>query len=798
MAPLRKFASRRSEKGSQMQEQTEIQQYGRTPSTLGAEVAAAALRPSGSVRSPPISPLPSRGASSTNLLRQQTTRSNSSRPTVEAPTSTPLTLQRRPSYAPAVSSPLNPASPTGSIKSRDSSPSSIERRESPRDGMTALSHTHSINAIGTAAPLGKPPVPPPRRGRAPSPEIQEDIPELRQPQSSPALRPQTPISLSDLGRDYSRYPFRGHSPYAGNRNSFSESVPQTPRPLSQHSRLIPAAAVPGAASSSNLLNPFSDSAAKLPGVEDQEKPFSSYHDSPYLDSLFLDDRVNAPTAFSAGYKFPMFLDEKEDDDDMHTPYPDDDIKLKPHWKDYFARDNFLSMLGLVVLVVGLAIIFVLVPVLSFTGHIRYTTPNQNSLKDLGLEPEAWAQVNNIKYPLFKNLRTGLIDPDTPKSAMTRAGVDGNDLELVFSDEFSKNNRTFYPGDDPYWTAPDFWYGATQDLEWYDPDAATTYKGTLKLQLDKFLNHNLQFRSGMLNSWNQVCFKGGALEVSLSLPGPAGKPGLWPGVWTMGNLGRPGYKASTEGLWPYTYNSCDAGITPNQSATDGMSFLPGQRLASCTCSGEDHPTPGTGRGAPEIDVIEASVDPNNRIGVVTQSYQVAPFDVWYHPNYDFLQIPNYATTQMNSYCGGPFQQALSGTTLLNNAWYDERQYQKYAFEYTPGTDNGEIAWYVGEDMSYMMKGKSIGPNGNIQSRQISEEPMSIILNLGISNAWTWIDWEELTFPTTFNIDYVRWYQKPGETSVTCDPEGYETTQYIKNHPAAYNNMNLTVSRFNIEN
>jgi beta-glucan synthesis-associated protein KRE6 len=71
-------------------------------------------------------------------------------------------------------------------------------------------------------------------------------------------------------------------------------------------------------------------------------------------------------------------------------------------------------------------------------------------------------------------------------------------------------------------------------------------GILQLRLDQFANRNLNYSSGMLNSWNQLCFKGGVFEVSLLLPGPAGVPGLWPGVWSMGNLGRPGYKATTEG------------------------------------------------------------------------------------------------------------------------------------------------------------------------------------------------------------------------------------------------------------
>lgn len=62
----------------------------------------------------------------------------------------------------------------------------------------------------------------------------------------------------------------------------------------------------------------------------------------------------------------------------------------------------------------------------------------------------------------------------------------------------------------------------------DPDAITTIEGSLKITLDAFVNHNLMYRSGMLQSWNKMCFKGGIIEVSASLAGPGGKAGLWPG------------------------------------------------------------------------------------------------------------------------------------------------------------------------------------------------------------------------------------------------------------------------------
>jgi len=143
---------------------------------------------------------------------------------------------------------------------------------------------------------------------------------------------------------------------------------------------------------------------------------------------------------------------------------------------------------------------------------------------------------------------------------------------------------------------------------------------------------------MLQSWNQLCFKGGYIEASISLPGQGDTIGFWPGFWTMGNLGRPGYAATTDGLWPYSYwDKCDYGITSNQSQSDGLSHLSGMRLPACTCANADHPSPGKSRSSPEIDVIEGSViylDPpiEGAVGTASQSAQFAPFDIWYQPNF----------------------------------------------------------------------------------------------------------------------------------------------------------------------
>lgn len=401
-----------------------------------------------------------------------------------------------------------------------------------------------------------------------------------------------------------------------------------------------------------------------------------------------------------------------------------------------------------------------------------------------------------KVSLMQNIRTGLIDPDTPDSVKSRTGANGNSQTLVFSDEFNTPGRTFYDDDDPYWQAADIWYGATQDLEWYDPDAATTQDGYLALRFDAFKNHNLNYRSAMLQSWNKMCFKGGYMEASISLPGRGDTTGFWPGFWAMGNLGRPGYLATTDGMWPYSYDHvCDAGITMNQSDPDGLNWLPGMRLPACTCRGEDHPNPGYSRSAPEIDALEAQVEymlapAGNALGAVSQSLQVAPFDVLSRPNPEWQEIYDYAVTHINFYQGGPFQEAVSAVTLLNNEWYDGNAYQSYGFDYVPG-DTGQIVWSVGDTQTWKVTGQSLGPNGNVAQRPVPEEPMSLVINFGMSPSFAAINWTSIgtLLPATMRVDYVRIYQDD-DGEMTCDPVDFPTTQYIADHPEPYNNPNVT--------
>lgn len=548
----------------------------------------------------------------------------------------------------------------------------------------------------------------------------------------------------------------------------------------------------------------------------QQQQLHQYARSPNTDSdidsnesgssnPFMIDTDFSPFGGYPASSFPLLIDEKEDDDYLHNPDPIEDAEYEKHrmWYDFKAMDtkSGFALGGVLFFVFGGLALFVILPALTYTdaAHHHDKISSGKMLASLvGSNAESKnggiVLLTQYVYPTLSAIRTSLVDPDTPKDAYTRKSRTGDEWQLVFSDEFAAEGRTFYDGDDQFWYAPDFHYDATKDLEWYDPDAVTTANGSLVLRMDAFRNHNLNYRSGMLHSWNRLCFTQGVMEVSAKLPNYGNITGLWPGMWSMGNLGRPGYMATTDGVWPYSYESCDAGITPNQSSPDGINYLPGQRLNVCTCKGEDHPNPGVGRGAPEIDILEGEVDTNIRVGVASQSMQIAPMDIWYMPDYNWVEVYNASITSMNTYAGGPFQQAVSAVSTLNTDWYalgeGERYFQKYSFEFLNDDDTGYCTWYVGDNPTFTVHANALAPNGNIGWRRISKEPMSMILNFGISQNWAYIDFPSIVFPSYFEIDSVRIYQPKDQISVTCDPHDYPTYDYIEKHPLAYKNWNKT--------
>ncbi|TRM64168.1 glycoside hydrolase family 16 protein [Schizophyllum amplum] len=507
--------------------------------------------------------------------------------------------------------------------------------------------------------------------------------------------------------------------------------------------------------------------------------------------------VVAPVPMNTTNTVPQYLWEKdpEIDDALHNP----DSRRDYFDFTIFSSRGWVNFGALLILVCGLLMLFLGYPMYYEFGHPRvaYSGYNLGGINGSGQVPDL-----NMKL---------LVDGDTPDDAQSRTGTDGHQYNLVFSDEFEQDYRTFNAGDDPYWEAVDLQYWPTGDIEWYDPKAITTQDGNLVITMTMEEEKNLNFVSGMLQSWNKVCFTTGYIEMRVSLPGSPETPGFWPGAWTMGNLGRAGYGATTEGMWPYSYDSCDAGTFPNQTGKDGvpdvstansgspLSFLPGQRVSACTCSGSDHPGPDVtyGRGVPEIDLIEAQIDVSVWRGQVSQSYQIAPFNQEYQFNNDSSVTTIYddSLTEFNTYKGGQWQQAVSALTYVPDDSYSG-SFTTYGVEWYSDPDNrddGYMTWFVNGEKTWTLTAASIGGDSEIDmsGRLISEEPMYMIINLGMAPSFQQQDFEHMKFPAQMLVDYVRVYQREGTTDgVTCNPPNRPTKDYIDNHMSAYDNVNAT--------
>ncbi|OJA19336.1 hypothetical protein AZE42_00442 [Rhizopogon vesiculosus] len=538
----------------------------------------------------------------------------------------------------------------------------------------------------------------------------------------------------------------------------------------------------------------------------------------------ISDRFNLPPDPSQ-WGSNLYDDYKEPDDDLHNPnIKDPDHTWRPH-------RGLVNLGCLLVICVGLVTLFAGYPVITyFTGA---GLSNQGGFNLGGIN--ASGQIPKIPGNM------GLIDIDTPQDAFTKPSWNnGPDMELVFSDEFNTPGRTFWPGDDPYWEAVNLHYWQTNNLEWYDPEAITTEDGYLVVTLSEKQTHNLNFEGGLMSTW-QVLVASISQTISHSYTGtnfvsPAATSKLrsrclpcvvnppqdyGPLSGHLATLVEPAtVQAWKEWSWPYTYDACDVGTVANQSvnglpvaaaesgydSSNGvLSYLPGQRLSRCTCTGESHPGPihsdGTyvGRAAPEIDIFEAQILENPGeplIAQVSQSAQWAPFNtgyIWKNTS-DNEVIPDPSITVQNLYIGGVLQQATSLLTSTNTNCYEGETgcFAIYGFEYVPGFDNAYITWIANNKVAWTLNVAGVGADAaaQISARPVPQEPMYIIVNLGMSTNFGPVDLANLPFPVHMRVDYIRVYQPSNARNIGCDPQDYPTADYINTYIEAYTNPNLT--------
>ena len=135
--------------------------------------------------------------------------------------------------------------------------------------------------------------------------------------------------------------------------------------------------------------------------------------------------------------------------------------------------------------------------------------------------------------------------------------------------------------------------------------------------------------------------------------------------------------------------------------------------------------------------------------------------------------------------------MSALSTTNNQWYNGNAYQTYAFEYTPGPQ-GAIDWFVGPNPTWKLDARALRPNGNVGQRIVPNEPMALVMNFGMSDTFAPLNFTGLAplLPARMRFDYVRIYQDPNSESVSCDPPGMESTDYIATHMDSYANPNKT--------
>ena len=253
---------------------------------------------------------------------------------------------------------------------------------------------------------------------------------------------------------------------------------------------------------------------------------------------------------------------------------------------------------------------------------------------------------------------------------------------------------------------------------------------------------------------------------------------------LGNLARPNYLDSTNGIWPYSYDTCGV----SEAAVNASDA---QRISSCKT--------GKGRGSPEIDIIEAqpgdyvlqypSVEYQNGVTqqcslgrpLMSSSLQVAP-GVSSETRPSVPDFPNPGQWYPDLYpMGGPAygdlgdgnddieidierQSSSSGTcpSLQNNFWYgqlisdepevwqdglsvnwqtDPSFYTQQTIlrtEWQSGKDDGYVRWYWNDQLIFEVTSDTLkskpGPADAVP--MIPFEPMYLILNTDVSPKWGW--------------------------------------------------------------
>mmetsp|Transcript_27779 Transcript_27779/g.39749 ORF Transcript_27779/g.39749 Transcript_27779/m.39749 type:complete len:634 (+) Transcript_27779:185-2086(+) len=451
---------------------------------------------------------------------------------------------------------------------------------------------------------------------------------------------------------------------------------------------------------------------------------------------------------------------------------------------------------------------------------------------------------------------GWIDPDTQlkfRSAKPLTLGDNREFTLVFSDEFEREGRTFRDGDDPRWTAIDKNDYTNAALHFYSSENVKTENGALNITTTLKTNSYVAFdedkkifytdkkhiQSAMLQGWNKFCITGGIVEFRAKLPGKPQIGGLWPALWMLGNLARASYVGSSDYMWPWSYNKCDK---LNQLS---------QEISACQKVHHYGLYPYMGRGAPEIDVLEAMGGAPGKLPhtpiqrpYFSTSLQIAPGirnnrpqvgnlppeGHWYHGmeyseedgNTTGLNPFFYGVTLVHKQKSYTYQSdALSANTQIGASHFSD--YHTYRVEWEPSDADGKggyIKWYSDDKFLYGINAQVL----NFTGAAIPNEPMYLLINTAVSSDWgfpkpcpEFCDCECYecgnpdcecgfpddfcsNFPNQFEVDYVRVYQAVNDSKheLGCSTESHPTEQFIKGHEKRYMEKGQKQPLLNVQN
>lgn len=149
------------------------------------------------------------------------------------------------------------------------------------------------------------------------------------------------------------------------------------------------------------------------------------------------------------------LNHPEPDDYLHNPDPKRDRKNDRGGTIFTIRG--LENVGcILILVLALITLFGGYPLITYFTRDPPSNLGGYNLGGINATGQVATRMGNFN----------LIDEDTPSTAYTwKSMMTGESWDLVFSDEFNTPDRTFWPGDDPFWEAEDLHYWGTNNLEW---------------------------------------------------------------------------------------------------------------------------------------------------------------------------------------------------------------------------------------------------------------------------------------------------------------------------------------------